>query len=130
MSERRDYWELTGFEQLYLEDSWITAIQIDTDSVRIDADIVLRENHPSYTSPLPGEKYCYRSGVICFQNVSSVDWRGRGAPAAVDASGERDFGSFDEFHVLNKNQYVLSGDFGKLVVDCSAPVVWFTGKSS
>lgn len=36
------YWDIPGFENLYLEDSWVTAISATPGHLKIDVDLVLR----------------------------------------------------------------------------------------
>ena len=40
-------------------------------------------------------------------------WDGQGRVAAVDAAGERDYGSIDTFD-HDGNGYTLTGDFGRI----------------
>ncbi len=110
-----DYWGIPGFEYLYLEDSWVTGIQVTPAQLEIEVDLVLREEHSAYAIPTPGEQYCYRAGTIRFTGVSALRWEGQGRVAAVDAAGEQDYGSIDTFD-HDGNGYALTGDFGRIEV--------------
>lgn len=57
--ERLNYWQFPGFENIYLEDSYVLSIN-DKTSIQILLEAVLTENHSLYTQPLPEEQYCYR----------------------------------------------------------------------
>lgn len=116
------YWEIAGFEALYLEDSWILEIRLGEGVLTISADLVLRETHPAYTGPRPGEQYCYRRGLITFEDVNQFSWADRGQVPAIDSSGEEDLGTFDQFDVED-GTYLLTGDFGKIVVTSKPPTV-------
>lgn len=116
------YWTLAGFENLYLEDSWVLSIRADESALTFEADLVLTESHPRYRNPLAGEQYCYLRGLIRFAKVTDLTWTGRGDPPARDATGELDFGSFYEFEV-GDGTYTISGDFGRIEATSSRPTV-------
>lgn len=116
------YWDIPGFEGRYLEDSWVLKIRPGEGTLTISADLVLRESHPEYRDPRPGEQYCYRLGVIAFDDVTECSWTERGRMPATDASGEEDLGSFDQFEVEDAS-YLLAGDFGRIVVTSKPPTV-------
>lgn len=117
-----NYWAIPSFEGLYLEDSWVLEIRPGEGTLTISADLVLRESHPEYHSPRPGEQYCYRRGLITFDDVTALSWADRGHIPALDASGDQDLGSFDQFEVED-GCYVLAGDFGRIAVSSKPPTV-------
>lgn len=117
-----NYWAIHGFEDLYLEDSWVLDIRPGEATLALSVDLVLRESHPAYRTPRPGEQYCYRRGLITFEEVTALSWADRGQMPATDASGEEDLGSFDEFEVEG-DSYVLAGDFGRIAVSSKPPTV-------
>lgn len=114
------YWIFPGFEDPYLEDSWVLAIRHGEATLILEVDFVLRKSHPEYRAPLPGEQYCFRRGRIRFERVTAMSWtRGR-AMQATDAAGEEDLGSLDEFEVVGE-VYAISGDFGSVDVVSERP---------
>jgi len=119
-----NYWELPGFEHIYLEDSWVLSIKTSESTLRIAVDFVLRESHPQYRTPRPGEQYCYRRGRIQFGDVTALSWIGEGAAPATDATGEHDLSSFDLFEVVG-DEYTIAGDFGRVELVASLPRVEF-----
>jgi hypothetical protein len=118
------YWTLAGFENLYLEDSWVLSIRPVESTLTFEADLVLTESHPLYHDPRAGEQYCYRRGIIEFAHVTELTWTGGGRPPATDATGEQDLGSFDQFQVED-GRYVISGDFGRIQLAAGPPTVEF-----
>ncbi len=120
----RDYWTFPGFQDLYLEDSWVLGISQDTNQLTFVVDVVLRESHPFYQPPPVGEQYCYRRGRIRFEEITSLSWTGPSALPAVDAVGELDFGSFDEFEERD-GAYMIAGDFGRLEIFSHEPILEF-----
>lgn len=120
-----DYWAIPALENVYLEDSWVLSISAQPGHLTFVIDLVLRERHPAYRMPSPGEQYCYRRGVLRFDGVTTLSWSGQGAPPAVDETAQPDFGSFDEVEVEGAS-YRLSGDFGHIVVESDLPTLELT----
>jgi len=121
-----DYSGLPGFEGLYLEDSWVLDITARPGVLEFVVDLVLRESHPRYEAPKAGEHYCYRRGVLRFPGVSSLRWDKQGTVQAIDATGERDYGSVDTLGMTD-HAYTVEGDFGRIVVESAPPTVEFLG---
>lgn len=114
-SDSLEYYELPGFEEIYLEDSYLVGLTIRLEEVNIHMEFVLRENHPRYKPPLVGEKYCYHEGAIRFTEHKRIElWDIINAPS-IDADGEVDFGNIDVFRRLDARFY-LSGDWGELYI--------------
>ena len=67
-----------------------------------------------------GEQYSYRR--LTFPNVRRFEWLDRGGPAAVDATGERDWGNIDTF-AADADTYELTGDWGHVRVESDPPQV-------
>lgn len=119
-----DYWEIPGFEGLYLEDSWVLSVVAQPGVLELVVDLVLHESHPSYRPPSADEQYCYRRGVVRFERVSKLTWEERGGVPSIDAAGEMDYGSIDALR-STENGYLLEGGFGRVAVSSVAPVVEF-----
>lgn len=117
-----DYRTIPGFENLYLEDSWVLSITARPGSLELVVELVLCDSHPSYFRPAPGEQYCYRRGTVRFAGVTSLHWEGQGLVPAVDASGEQDYGSIDAL-IVAPNAFIVEGDFGRMTVAADPPSV-------
>jgi hypothetical protein len=118
-----EYRSIPGFEDIYLEDSWVLGVRAEPGRVVFDMELVLNESHPAYLPPNAGEQYCYRTGTIRFEKVEALNWtRQLVVKPAVDATGERDFGAIDVFGI-EQGVYVLEGDFGRLEIRSSSPAV-------
>lgn len=118
--ERVPYYQLQGLEHVYLEDSYVLDIQSSPSSVEFSLSVVLTEQHPLYSSPRPGEQYCYRNGLLRFSNVDRVEWLEKSMIPSTDATGAVDYGNIDEFYLTDKHYY-LSGDWGRLKIRSSPP---------
>ena len=115
----KNYSELPGLEQVYLEDSWVLDVAIGRGTVSVSLDVVLCEDHHEYATPPGHERYCYRRGVLRFSDVTEVRWQMPTGPPAIDATGETDYGGVDEY-LFEKTTHSLAGSFGELVVNCRA----------
>lgn len=111
--KRINYYNLKGFENVYLEDSYVLDIESDEHSVRILLEAVLTEEHPQYTSPLPNEQYCYRKARIVFKDAEKVIWTRKNMRRYTDATGEVDYGNIDTFF-SDEGRYHLAGAWGEL----------------
>jgi hypothetical protein len=117
--ERVPYYQIPGLEHVYLEDSYVLDVRTSPASVEFSLLVVLREQHPLYSPPLPGEQYCYRNGVLRFANIRRVEWIEKSMAPSTDATGAVDYGNIDEFYEIDEHYY-LSGDWGRLEVEASA----------
>ncbi|MBO0898428.1 hypothetical protein J1G42_00425 [Cellulomonas sp. zg-ZUI222] len=117
------YWDLDALRDLYLEDSWILDVVARPGIVELTADFVLLESHPLYRTPAAGEQYCYQRGTLRFAGVRSLSWEHQSEVCpAVDATGERDYGSIDTLD-RSADTFTLIGDFGRMVIDAPEPSV-------
>lgn len=114
------YQEFVGFENVYLEDSYVLDIRIKPRIVKFSLLVVLTEQHSLYTTPPTTEQYSYRQALLQFTNVERVTWVMESLVQYTDAEGEVDYGNIDEFFFDGKC-YHLSGDWGKLEVKSSPP---------
>ncbi len=119
---RLDYFNFPGFENIYLEDSYVLEIKTNSTSVEILLEAVLTEQHSLYTNPNSNEQYCYKKIVIHFPDAESVIWIDRKMISYTDANGEIDFGNIDEFYLEN-DFYRLSGDWGELKIKSGKPII-------
>lgn len=119
-----DYTTFSGFEDLYLEDSWVLSISATYQELVLKVEFALLASHPSYQRPLPNEQHCYKVGYIRFPKVESLVWTDQLAVHIADASGETDLGSILEFQSKD-GRYVLFGGFGEIEVVSQLPIVEF-----
>jgi hypothetical protein len=124
-NEHVPYTRFDGFENLYLEDSFVLDVAARPGRLTISAELILTEGHPDYREPRSDERYCMRDGVIEFASVRSLRWTGQGIPPSTDASGSIDYGSIDALH-LSEGVIHIEGDFGQIEMESARPVVSFT----
>ncbi len=119
---RLDYFNFEGFENFYLEDSYVLEIKVGSETIEILIDAVLTEQHSLYTNPKANEQYCCKKIVIHFLNAETISWIERRMIPSTDANGEIDFGNIDEFYLEN-DFYHLSGDLGELKIKSAKPTI-------
>ena len=93
----KPYTELDGFENVYLEESYVLAIEARPGTVSFELEVVLTPEHPEYAPPPLGIFACYREGRLDFEGVTYLEWSGQGSPPISDPSGEPDYGQIDAF---------------------------------
>lgn len=122
----KSYEELPGFRDVYLEDSFVLAIDVTEARVRFDLEVVLRTSHANYCVPRPGEQYCFRRGTLEFPRVRRTEWIEKHVAPSIDASGSRDFGNVDEFVETASGVFKIGGDWGVLMLESDTPVLQLT----
>jgi hypothetical protein len=112
----RSYEELSGFEHLSLEDSFVLGMVEGDRDLRLSMELLLTPTHPDYRPPPKGKQHCYRAGTILFCGIRSKQWLHRTFRPSTDASGQVDYGSIDTF-LFDTGVYVLEGDWGEVRVE-------------
>jgi hypothetical protein len=126
-SSSRPYYEIPGFEELGLEDSWVMGIQEDASGIVFDVDFALCANHRLFAPPLPNEVNSFRRGRMRCAEPSSVIWYRKTMTPNYDLTGEADFGNFDSFY-FSGDCFHLDGDWGEIEVVSAPPVVDYLEK--
>lgn len=108
-----DYPKFPGLAGVYLEDSYVLAIDEAPQQLSFTLLAVLTPEHPAYHAPPPGEHYCYANGKLAFTNASRIEWLRRSSRRYVDAAGDEDLGNID---VLTRSDgaYFVEGDWGEV----------------
>jgi hypothetical protein len=119
-----DYTSLEPLAEIYLEDSWILAIEARPGSLTFKIDMVLTERHPLYHPRLPGEQYSYWVGTLEFSGVTELTWTNQDAQPSLDANGTLDYGNIDVM-TFEGDRYQLEGSWGEMVVVAKAVTVTY-----
>ncbi|WP_432850487.1 hypothetical protein ACQPXB_08050 [Amycolatopsis sp. CA-161197] len=126
----KNYTDFTDLAEVYLEDSYVLAINERPDSVSFTLDLVLTPGHPRYHAPPPDEQYCYADALLAIVNATKIDWITRSAQTYRDAAGEEDLGNIDSLQ-YHDGYYDIAGDWGHVRVHTVAtPQLTFTPESS
>ena len=126
-AESVDWRELREFAAVDLEQSFVLSWRVESETLLVDADILLTPEHPFYEKPRPKEKVCIRPAVIEFAYCESltVDGEAQGAPAATaDSIGH---GAITGLCRLADGRFEITGAFGSVHVDAERPLLRLKG---
>ena len=107
--EKHHYYEFEGFQNVYLEDSFVLEIRESQNEFLLILEVVLTEKHPLYRLPEPHEMYCYKMAMIDFPDIKTIEWDAKNSSKYLDANGENDLGNIDSFF-FEGDHYFLMGD--------------------
>jgi hypothetical protein len=124
----KPYAELRGFENVYLEDSYVLGVEARPGLGRFELEVVLTPSHAEYEAPPPGTFECYVRGALAFGGVSELEWVEQGSPPATDASGEVDYGHIDSMS-WDGTTFELDGDWGSMRLSAETVMITLTGKA-
>ena len=116
------YSDLAGFENIYLEDSYVLAFQMGISEAKFWVDAVLLENHPLWRPRAPDEAYSYQRILLTFPGVRETTWHELVVRPTIGPEGEADFGNIDTF-VFNDDTYHLVGEWGNITITSDRPTV-------
>ena len=119
-----EYSEIADLRSIYLEDSWVLAIEAHPAAVRFAIEFVLREDHPAFSPPAPGLQYCYRRGALEFTGVRQLSWVDQQQRPGTDATGEKDWGNIDSMR-WEADRFQLQGGWGEMKLQASRLSITF-----
>jgi len=112
---------------VYLEDSWVVAIDPSENAVVFSLDLVLTSAHEQCSPPRAGEQYCYVDADLTLTSAAPIEFEPSGRPPGVDASGGIDLGHIDVFAPNEpSDSWLLEGDWGRLRIKSPIVDVEFT----
>jgi hypothetical protein len=121
MTSMISYQEWPGFEDIYLEDSFVETIEFKRGTLAFRMDMVLCESHPSYIPPAADEQHCYNTCYIIFPNIINIEWKEMRIVPSRDPDGSIDFGSIDRLVAVADDQFEMEGDWGVITVNSDRP---------
>jgi hypothetical protein len=60
------------FDGIDFENSYLTGVIYDDESLTLEMDFNLSERHPQYAVPQDGDESCYRGGYIRFSDIEDL----------------------------------------------------------
>lgn len=112
-----NYEIIPDLEHVYLEDSFVLAMDETFGKIEFVLDAVLIETHPVYSPPRSGEQYCLLKSKLAFQICGDALWHCKEFRAYTDANGEIDYGNIDTFSIMG-DEMRLVGDWGDVQFRC------------
>ena len=121
-----NYTSFPDLANIYLEDSFVLAIDETSTSLSFHLEAVLTQSHPRYRPPRPDEQHCYADAVLTIAAAKKIEWIERSSQTARDAAGEEDLGTIDTLQ-RRDGYYEISGDWGHVeIYSSAAPRLEFT----
>jgi hypothetical protein len=109
----KQYYEFPDLAAVYLEDSFVLAVDEASDAVSFTIDAVLTERHPEYRPPSEGERYCHRRASLIIDGATAIHWVRRGDQVFTDANNETDLGEIDAM-TYQDDHYDMEGSWGNV----------------
>ena len=124
MSDSRnaaDWRQLQEFAGVDLSKSFALSWRMDSETLVLDADVLLLPDHPFYEKPRPAEKVCIRAAVIEFPYCEAVSHDGEDQD--VDSLQH---GAIETLRVRD-GVYEIVGEFGTVRIDSERPLLRLKG---
>lgn len=121
---KKSYYDLDNLKNLYLEDSYVIAIEINGSYIKFDILAVIIKGHELYSIPIEGEEYCYKNISLQFPELKSYKFLSNKVNPMVDIDGQIDIGNIDSF-VFDNGKYILEGEWGIIEIESTSPKVLY-----
>lgn len=118
-----DWRQLREFAAVDLTRSFILSWHVESETLFIDVDLLLTDEHPFYEKPRPAEKICIRPAIVEFPFCEALALKGRpkdSVQTTVDALGH---GAITGLRRLADGCYEIEGDFGTVLIDAERPLL-------
>jgi hypothetical protein len=119
-----DWRKLREFAAVDLSRSFILSWHAESETLLIDIDVFLTEEHPFYEKPRPAEKVCIRPAIIEFPFCEDVTVAGTEHGPIAERIAELDHGAIQR-HA--DGRYEISGEFGTVFVSAERPLLRLKG---
>jgi hypothetical protein len=121
-----NYTDFPDLANVYLEDSFVLAIEETPTSLSFRLEAVLTQSHPRYHAPRPDEAHCYADAVLTLAEATKIEWVTRSTQIYRDAAGEKDLGNIDSLQ-RHDDHYEIAGDWGHVrIYSTATPQLTFT----
>lgn len=125
-----NYTDFTDLANVYLEDSFVLAIDENPSALSFTLEVVLTPAHPRYHEPRAGEQHCYADAILTVGEATRIEWVTRSSQTYRDATGEEDLGNIDSFQHID-DYYEITGDWGQVRgYSTAAPQLNFTSAAA
>lgn len=125
-----NYTDFPDLAHIYLEDSFVLAINETPTALAFQLEAVLTRSHPRYHEPRPGEAHCYADAVLTIADATKIEWVTRSSQTSRDATGAEDLGNIDSLQ-RHADHYEIAGDWGHVrIYTAAAPQLTFTPEAT
>jgi hypothetical protein len=122
-----DWRKLREFAAVDLSRSFILSWHAEAETLLIDIDVFLTEEHPFYEKPRPAEKVCIRPAIIEFPFCEDVTVSGTEHGPIAEIIAELGHGAIQGLQRHADGRYEISGKFGNVFVSAERPLLRLKG---
>lgn len=118
-----DWRQLREFAAVDLTRSFILSWHVESETLFIDVDLLLTEDHPFYEKPRPAEKNCIRPAIVEFAFCQELQLSGRPKGPVEYIANTLGHGAIKGLRRLADGCYEIEGDFGTVLIDAERPLL-------
>ncbi|NCF24125.1 MAG: hypothetical protein GWP60_06270 [Gammaproteobacteria bacterium] len=127
-NEAVDWRSLREFADVDLTQSFVLSWHFESETLFIDADILLLPDHPFYEKPRPAEKVCIRPALVEFPFCVSVSVDGSmGGGDISNVLHRLGHGAITGLQRRRDGRYEIRGEFGTVAIEAERPVMRLKG---
>jgi len=119
--------ELREFAGVDLTKSFVLSWQSERDTLLIDVDLYLEDDHPFYERPRPAEKVCIRPALIEFPYVDECRLGDESPRQLAEFTTDIGIGAIEDLTVSGDGCYEIRGEFGTVSVNAERPILKLKG---
>ncbi len=124
----KDYTDFADLANVYLEDSFVLAIDEKPGTLSFKLEVALTPTHPLHHEPRPDEQHYYMDAMLTVDEAARIEWVTSSSRTDRDATcaEPEDLGNIDSLRHID-DHYEITGDWGHIrVYSTAAPKLTFT----
>lgn len=122
-----DWRKLREFFAVDLTQSFILSWHIEPETLLVDIDVYLTDEHPFYEKPRPAEKVCIRPAIIEFPVCEGIAVGDGPLGPIAEATVSLGHGAIQGLCRHNDGRYEINGEFGTVFVAAERPMLRLKG---
>jgi len=122
-----DWRKLHEFAAVDLTQSFILSWHLESETLMIDIDVFLTDEHPFYEKPRPAEKFCIRPAIIEFPFCEGIAVSGGAAGTVQEVTEMLGHGAITGLRRHDDGRYEINGEFGTVFVSAERPLLRLKG---
>jgi len=122
-----DWRKLHEFAAVDLTRSFILSWQLESDTLMIDIDVFLTDEHPFYEKPRPAEKFCIWPAIVEFPFCQDITVSGAVSGTIAEAVETLAHGAIEGLQRHDDGRYEINGEFGTVFVTAERPLLRLKG---
>ncbi|MCH9694432.1 MAG: hypothetical protein K0U72_07980 [Gammaproteobacteria bacterium] len=127
MEDAIDWRQLREFADVDLTGSFILSWYLESETLFVDIDVLLEQNHPFYETPRPAEKICIRPAIIEFPYCEGIGRKSGALSSPVEIVGTLQHGAIKGLRCLADGCYEIVGEFGTVLINAERPLLRLKG---